>query len=134
MQEMYIIYWSNTKTIFVKIVRTDFGGGRLWLASLHSYLHELKQAIMLRAYFEILIKQTIMITFQNKTSTSSLMSCFDKYQVTRKGKTHRSVFCQFETYGYCNQNNFHNKIIFHVRLAIHVGQSVIIKWNFKVRV
>ena len=109
--------------------------GGLWLASLHSYLHELRQTIMLRAYMEILIKQTIMITFQNKTSTSSLMSCFDKYQVTRPGKTHRSVLCQFDTYGYCNQNNFHNKInIFHVRLAIRVGQSVIIEWNFKVRV
>ena len=130
---MYIIYWSNAKTLFVKIVRTDYRGGGL--ASFHSYLHELRQTIMLRAYMEILIKQTIMITFQNETSTSSLMSCFDKYQVTRPGKTHRSVFCQFDTYGYCNQNNFHNKInIFHVRLAIHVGQSVIIKWNFKVRV
>ena len=131
---MYIIYWSNAKTIFVKIVRTDYGGYCGW-PRLHSYLHELRQTIMLRAYMEILIKQTIMITFQNKTSTSSLMSCFDKHQVTRPGKTHRSVFCQFDTYGYCNQNNFHNKInIFYVRLAIHVGQSVIIKWNFKVRV
>jgi len=38
-----------------------------------------------------------------------LMSCFDKYQVTRPGKMHWSVFCQFDTCGYCNQTKYHNK-------------------------